>query len=295
MKNRIKWLLVALFGEKNAETILLNYMIFRKKNKALSQEISRNKRFFNSHEGERCFILGNGPSLKDVALDKLADEFVFSVNNFSMVDNYKEAKTNVHLWADLSFFEMREDQEYNHEELMENYKKIAEEKPICFLYDQAYDFIKKYELEKKLDINYFRVFTPLNSGKRAQFDLSKAISSYSTVVQYAVSIAIYMGFKEIYLLGCDSTNIVSIINCAQNIKNENMHAYGNDDVDERYKKMLEYWTMTKVLYDQYYLFEGYQTLKEECDKRGILLVNCSTRTIINEIPRISLDDVLSNV
>ena len=294
MKTRIILLLCALLGKEITEKLLLNYSILKNGNKELKYAIKNNRRFKDTHKGERCFILGNGPSLKDVDLNMLAEEFVFSVNNFSMVQDYKKAKTNVHLWADLSFFEMREDQKYNHDELMENYYKISEEKPICFLCEQAYSFVKKYELDNILDINYFRAYSPIDSKTRRQFDLSKALVSYSTVVQYAIAIAIYMGFKEIYLLGCDSTNIVSVINCAMNKENKEMHAYENDDVDKRYKELLKHWTMTEIFYDQYYLFEGYRTIKDECDKKGILLVNCSTNTLINEIPRMSLTDVLSD-
>ena len=60
-----------------------------------------NKRFHNTHNGERCFILGNGPSLKEVNLRELSNEFVFTVNNFGFVENYTDVNTNVHLWMDM--------------------------------------------------------------------------------------------------------------------------------------------------------------------------------------------------
>ncbi|MHC1740446.1 MAG: 6-hydroxymethylpterin diphosphokinase MptE-like protein [Anaerolineaceae bacterium] len=36
----------------------------------------------NSHSGERCFIIGNGPSLKNTDLLKLKNEFTFGMNRF---------------------------------------------------------------------------------------------------------------------------------------------------------------------------------------------------------------------
>lgn len=292
MKKRLILFLYALLGRRTADNLLIFHKSNKRKNKELSKKIKANKKFFNTHEGERCFILGNGPSLKDVDLSLFENEFVFSVNNFALVEGHEKAKTNVHLWADLSFFELREDQKYNHEELMDNYRKIAEEKPVCFVIESAYDFITRNQLDQILDINYFSVFDSIDSTVRSHFDLSKMISGYSTVVQYAVSIAVYMGFKEIYLLGCDSTNVVSLINSATNVRSEGMHAYGKDDVNERYKELLKHWTMTEAFHDQYHLFEGFKTLKKECDDRGIKLVNCSSRTLINELPRAALSDVL---
>lgn len=293
MNNRLKLLIYSLLGRKTADKLFISRIeSSRRKNNDLTQKIKNNTIFLNTHIGERCFILGNGPSLKDVDLELLEKEFVFTVNNFSLVDNYKKAKTNVHLWADLSFFELREDQKYNHEELIENYLRIAEEQPICFVPDSAYDFIVKNKLDEVLNINYFSLFSSIDSKIRSHFDLSRAISCYSTVVQYAISIAIYMGFKEIYLLGCDCTNIISLLNSAMNIRSEGMHAYKNDDVNERYKELLEHWSMKEAFYDQYFLFEGFETLKAECDKRDIKLVNCSSSTLINELPRANFPDIL---
>ena len=292
MANRIKMLIYSLLGQRIADNIFVCRVI-NKNNKELREKIKSNVRFRDTHLGERCFILGNGPSLKDVDFNLISNEFVFTVNNFSLVDNYKVANTNVHIWSDLSFFELREDQKYKHDELMLNYRNISEENPICFFPVQAYDFINKNQLNDLLNVNYYNSFSSFSSSDRTQFDLSKTLSGYSTVVQYAISIAIYMGFKEIYLLGCDSTNVISMINSAMNIKSEGMHAYKNDDVNERYQELLKHWSMTDVFYDQYFLFEGFKTLKKECDKRNIKLVNCSTKTLINEIPRVALADILS--
>ena len=36
--------------------------------------------FHNIHQGKRCFILGNGPSLKQTDLSKLRNEYTFGMN-----------------------------------------------------------------------------------------------------------------------------------------------------------------------------------------------------------------------
>ncbi len=292
MGKRSRSLIYSIIGRSAADDLFICRLEHKRKNKVLTRKIKENVKFYDSHVGERCFILGNGPSLKDVNFDLLANEFVFTVNNFAFVDNYEKVKTNVHLWADYSFFELRNDQKYNHEELIENYKKIATQNPICFVPEAAYNFMVNNKLDELLDINYYSYYTSIDTKERSLFDLSRAISGYSTVVQYAISIAIYMGFKEIYLLGCDTTNVISMINCAMNVRNEGMHAYKNDDINERYKELLNHWTMADVFYDQYLLFEGYKTLKKECDKRNIKLVNCSSKTLINELPRANLSEIL---
>lgn len=294
MISRKKSLIYSVLGAKATDKIYLSKTVCFSKNKELSKKIKSNVRFHNIHSGERCFILGNGPSLNDVDFSLLSNEYVFTVNYFSYVENYKSVNSNFHVWADPSFFELREDQKYNQADLEENYRRISEVNPICFMPDIAFDYVKRKKLDNILDINYFAMMDSLDSAERRFFDLSKAISSYSCVVQFAISIAVYMGFSEIYLLGCDSTNIVSILNCAMKIENVGMHAYKNDDVNERYNELLRNLSMTDILYDQFYMFEGYKSLKKECDKRNVKLINCSSMTLINEIPRADLSDVLNN-
>ena len=36
----------------------------------------------NKFKGERCFIIGNGPSLNELDLNKIKDEYAFGVNAF---------------------------------------------------------------------------------------------------------------------------------------------------------------------------------------------------------------------
>jgi len=264
----------------------------RKNNKEILSLRENNLQYKDMYKGKRCFILGNGPSLKDVNLSSLSDELVFSVNNFSQVKNYKDARPDVHLWMDLSFFQMREDQKYDEAIMMENFRRIAELNPICFVPYECSEYVHAKKINEILNVNYLQPLVALGDQERLYTDIAKPISGFTTVVQYAILVAMYMGVEEIYLLGCDSTNIVSVLNCAQNISNDNMHAYDNDDVNERYKKLIDEWGMARIFYDQYLLFLGYEKLFEACTAKKIKLVNCSTRSIISGIPRKALNEVL---
>ena len=44
--------------------------------------------FKNIHQGERCFIIGNGPSLRDTPLKELNDEYTFSTNKINKIFNH---------------------------------------------------------------------------------------------------------------------------------------------------------------------------------------------------------------
>ncbi len=255
--------------------------------------MAQNKKFLNLHAGKRCFILGNGPSLKQVDLSLLADEFVFTVNNFSFVENFEIAKTNVHLWMDLAFFNLRNDLKFNMEKILENFHRIAEQNPICFADIRGFDFIQKNNFDNILDMNYLCLGKDINVSNTLYLDIDKPMTGFYTVVQYAIAVAIYMGFNEIYLLGCDSTGIMDSINKALNISITDDHAYHDEDSENNQKQLLQNLGMTRLFFNHYALLKGYDSLNYACyNLLNIKLVNCSAKTIITSIPRADLLTVL---
>ena len=283
-----------LFGNEYvySEKIKYNKQIMKNNYNEVIRLWENNKRFHNTHNGERCFILGNGPSLKEVNLKDLSNEFVFTVNNFGFVENYTDVNTNVHLWMDNSFFMLREDQKYDKRRIFESFDLICKVNPICFVPYVAYPFIKNNELDKKLNINYLVLDKYLQDQVIQNFSMDKLLYCVNTVVQVAIQIAICMGFKKIYLLGCDSTNIETIINTVLNKENKNMHAYKNDDTDRVYKDMMAKVSMTDVFYDQYMLFLGYTLLNKYCNKNKIELENIKKNTLINDIKKMNISEIL---
>jgi uncharacterized Rossmann fold enzyme len=82
-----------------------------KKDVNLKKILSKNLKFKSSHSGKRCFILGNGPSLKTDNLKCLEDEFVFTVNQIARHPDFKYIKPNYHFWADPLFFNIDKNKE----------------------------------------------------------------------------------------------------------------------------------------------------------------------------------------
>ena len=62
--------------------------------------VRRNKVFKNKYKGERCFVLLNGPSLKEHDLSALKDEIVFTTNYFYNSTLADVVKPNYHCWLD---------------------------------------------------------------------------------------------------------------------------------------------------------------------------------------------------
>lgn len=254
----------------------------------------KNRQFRNLHTGKRCFILGNGPSLKQVDLSLLADEFVFTTNNFSFVNGFEKAKTNVHLWMDLAFFNVRNDLKFNMKKILDNYHRIAGQNPICFVDVRGFNFIKQHRLDEILNMNYLYIGGDITKDTTISIDIDKQITGFYTVVQYAIVVAMYMGFKEIYLLGCDSTGILDTINTALNIPITDDHAYHDEDTENNQMQVIKNLGMSSLFFNHYALFVGYDKLSYGCNNiLKIKLMNCSAKTLITSIPRIDLATVLN--
>ena len=84
LKNRIKQFLPPLLF--NYVNNFRNYHDFLKH----SNLIKTNINLKNKHKGEKCFILGSGPSINDEDLKPLKNEIVFALNNFYVHDDFSE-------------------------------------------------------------------------------------------------------------------------------------------------------------------------------------------------------------
>ena len=208
-----------------------------KNNAELLPLISANEKYLNIHSGKRCFIIGNGPSLKNVDLSKLKDEYTITVNQSPRMENFKDIHTTYHLWVDERFFHIDKNNP-NDMELLDVMRKVNTEdnKPTVFYKVPAYNMIKKFGLDKEQKISYIMDGYINTDTPNVDFPITEPVPIFSTCIHYAILIAVYMGFKEIYLLGCDCTGIINTINARMESSREFAYAY-NISENER-KRMI---------------------------------------------------------
>lgn len=255
------------------------------------QLISKNKKFKNIHRGERCFVFGNGPSLKDVDFSLFKDEYVFTVNQLARRADYCKLNANYHLWSDFNFF----DETNITEELIDSMKNVnvGQNRVQCFFPADVEPFLVKHGIATAIDCNYFKIRTSFYDGFDEKIDFSKFMPSLSTVVHYAIFLAIYMGFSEIYLLGVDTTQIMVQIKSFLQENDENDYSYEvTKSEKKRMENLLQQHSLESYACGFWHLLSTYRTLNQYCQKRGIRLINCSKVTTIDSIARIPLEHVL---
>lgn len=101
-------MILANYIEKIDNFVISSYNIFARiifffsfKNRKI---VSKNKELKNKHKGERCFILLNGPSIKNHDLSLLKNEITFACNHFYQSDLANEINPTYYCGLDPLLF-----------------------------------------------------------------------------------------------------------------------------------------------------------------------------------------------
>lgn len=175
----------------------MNYMKLEE-NRSIPFDAERLSLFKNIHSGERCFIIGNGPSLNKTDLSKLKGEITFGVNGIF----YKT--------REIGFVPTYYVVEDNH--VLKDNKKAIEE------YDVKYKFFPSMHREligpseNTFYFLYNRGFYEKKSPNyripRFSADIADRVYGGQTVTYTNLQIAYYMGFSEVYLIGVDFSYVI---------------------------------------------------------------------------------------
>ncbi|MBD8071305.1 6-hydroxymethylpterin diphosphokinase MptE-like protein [Bacillus sp. PS06] len=142
----------------------------------------------NAHINKRCFIIGNGPSLKNEDLDKLQNEITFAFNRIYYIFDKTDWRPTYYCSEDdKTIFNSRE--EIN--KLAIDYKFFPK------------NFPRDYKIQFNNARYYLFKFCDRNIEPKFSEDIVKGIYWGNTVVYTAIQLAVYMGIKEIYLVGVD--------------------------------------------------------------------------------------------
>jgi hypothetical protein len=139
--------------------------------------------YHNMHQGKRCFVIGNGPSLKKIDLSHLRDEYTFGVNRIYL------------LFPELGFTTtyLVSVNELVLEQCAEDIKALSLPKFITWR-------ARKYYIE---DPQVIFLDTDYTGPESFSPDMTKRIFEGFTVTYVALQLTFYMGFEEVILIGVD--------------------------------------------------------------------------------------------
>lgn len=140
-------------------------------------------KFHNIHKGKRCFILGNGPSLKHTDLSKLKNEFTFGMNRIYLAFEDMGYETSYYVSVNDLVIEQCAQEILN--------LKI----PRFVSWRAGKHWLTQQE-------NLFFLYTTYTEPKFTK-DIRNRLWESATVTYVALQLAYFMGFNEVVLIGVD--------------------------------------------------------------------------------------------
>jgi len=285
LKRFITWImphgLYDLYREYRPEHVNL-YLQFR-------AMLEGNKHYKNLHQGERCFILCNGPSVGKQNLLPLRHEIVFSVSMGYYHHDYHKIKPRYHCVPQLPPTDMGylHADNFGMEWFRQMHSRLHPDAAIFLNYTEE-PLVRENDLFPGRKINYLCLGRKFDFDLTQIPDLTKVIPKVQTAPIMCLMIAMYMGFRNIYLLGADHDFYLT---------GEYKYAFkedwkGKDPlVDSEGKVRLP---LRKSLCSVATIFEQYHTLYMLGQNCGINIFNATLGGALDELPRVVFEDVVSS-
>jgi hypothetical protein len=224
----------------------------------------------NIHKGERCFIIGNGPSLTAEDLDKIKNEYSFALNRIYLIFDKTDWRPTFYCSED--------------EKLLKSITSIIDE------YEFDYKFmpiwLKWYHDIDLKNVTYISTTSEKDDSGLPYFSESveRCTGAGGTVTYTAMQIAVYMGFKEIYLLGIDHNYNILKNNKGEIVVDDTVRDYFCDDYNKDKADLYIPNTEKTTL--------AYIAAKKYADNHNIKICNITRGGKLEIFPRTSLEEVL---
>jgi hypothetical protein len=269
---------------------ILPYGVYVMRNKAIARRaapalvgrdvLSRNATLRNRHVGESCIVLGNGPSVKGVDLADLKGRHVFSVSNGYLHQGYEDLKAAYHCVPQITYGKMTEGDVISWFKEMDQSIGDAE----LFLNETEAALVERHGLFPKRKVHYLAFREDFDELKtREVVDLTKPVPRVQSVPVMVLMIAMYMGFKEIVLIGVDHNHFIT---------QKYEYAFRPKTQAGKDSSVASDGSIATSRYEDFQglarLWRQYRVLRETAEQNGISILNASPASALDEFVRTTL-------
>lgn len=224
----------------------------------------KNKDIRDIHHGERCFILCTGPSLRVDDLELLRDEYTFAMNSLPLLYDQTSFRPTYYGVIDEGVFL----------KLQEQIKKYSADSRGVFLSRRCTKHGDMLDNWYEIPVNVaYHTYDRWFKGKfwaRFSDDAYAGVYDMYSVTHFLIQIAVYMGFKEIYLLGAD---------CNQRVgKQVHFAEYGVADAS------LDTARERNIC--------GYEEIKKYCDHHDVTVYNATRGGELEVFERVDIETIV---
>ena len=247
--------------------------------KKIHKLLKRNAILRNSHNGETCFIMGNGPSLKNMGdLSVLSDKYVITVNTIMRSSVFDMVNSNCHILMDPFIFSGNVSKEDR-----DSFSKLD---GIDILTPIRYNKLAEQIWPNSRVWCSYNSYIPLKNS--SYIDFTKPVYDFNNVLHWAILWAIYLGFKKIVLIGADMTGFMELYNNKYNMP---MHVYDYTDKEKENKQKMQN-------NNEWYLkaygktLEYFDILQRIAIHKKITIVNATPTSFLDMFPMVNFEDTL---
>jgi lipopolysaccharide biosynthesis glycosyltransferase len=249
-----------------------------------SGELARMEALRNIHRGRRCFILGNGPSLKKQDLTLLKDEVTFVSNWFALHPRYREINPTYYCLCSHTIFGgwgipypvLHPDLEAL---LAETAPETAKFFPFCF--KEYLETCTSLGGERTGYLLFEKPFKEFIDQKGSMnLDPARPLDDgHSVVVTFSMFLARWMGFSEVYLLGCDADH---------GEKGKTSHFYDG----ARHATLKSDPEHLQAVYARGRIFKAYRIAGEALAAEGVKVYNATEGGRLDLFPRVAYESLV---
>lgn len=229
----------------------------------------------NKYAGQRCFFIGNGPSLRAEDLSRLyaAGEITFAFNRIYNIFDQTQWRPTFYISQDEKMLAGCVDV-VNRVNLPEKFIPIQ----LKWWHDIAVD-----------GALYFNIIDQQTDDPQKfgfSDDTAEGVFNAATGMYTAAQLAAYMEFSEIYLIGVDHHFRVSQNNNGEIVVDNSVKDYFSDKYNEDREKLYVPNTEKSTL--------TYIAMKTHCDQRSIRVYNATRGGKLEVFPRVDFDSLFQN-
>lgn len=233
------------------------------------------KKIHNSHMGESCFIIGNGPSLSAEDLTKLHENNIdsFAVNRIFKI--FPQTEWRPAYYVNTDFVLIRD--------ILEEVNKLPVKHKFIPLQDKFY-----HDSSVKGAHFFFRNDIRENDPPDGfSLDCTEQVNTRGTVTIDCMQLAWHMGYKHIYLLGVDH-NFDKVITengeviIDPSVKNYFCEGYDDDVANE-------------VVHDLGTTTKAYMDVRRFLDKTDVKIINATRTTKLNVFDKMTFEEAIEDI
>lgn len=237
---------------------------------------SRLEKFRGTYAGQRCFIMGNGPSLNQMDLELFKDEIVWGSNRCYLLFDRISWRPKFYVAVDKRVVPDNADE----------INALSYQLPATLFFFPV-SFVYKNTLHSSENVCWYNeVNLSEDNLPYSMFSVNAADMVYSvrSVTVAMLQLAVYLGFNQIYLIGCDTSYTVPKTIKYENGNSELLISRSEDHnhFDSSYFGEGKKWHEPHV--DR--MIFHYEQSKKVCDELGVNVYNATVGGNLEVFPRV---------